>query len=181
VRAKVSRLFQIPDYSRVAPILQQLGFSERNGLYFLPSQCWKTEKAGMAYFESTEELRKDLCQGGVPKSAEIVLSHEDRDTLREWVRYSIVVPFLAKEDSVPDLHPLDGKDFRRLIENLGGKVTRHYIFHVGDKVFQDQSECEDYLTRYGLQDLPKAGWVANNQKAIQLALFVLENRRVDLW
>jgi hypothetical protein len=54
VRAIVSRLFQIPDYSRVAPILQQLGFSERNGLYFLPTR--KTEKAGIAYFESTEEL-----------------------------------------------------------------------------------------------------------------------------
>jgi hypothetical protein len=186
VRAKVSRLFEIPDYSRVAPILQQLGFSERNGRYFLPNQCWKTEEAGIAYFDSTDELRKDLCQKGVPTSAEILLSNEDFGTLWEWVRYSIVVPFLAKDTLVPDLHPLDGKDFRGLLKNLGGKVTPNFRFYVGDKKFEDQSECEDYLTRFGLQELPafsqcKAGQVANNEYAIRLALFVLENRRVDFW
>jgi hypothetical protein len=186
VQAKVSRLLKIAGYSTVAPILQQLGFSERNGRYFLPNHCWKTEEAGIAYFDSTDELRKDLCQKGVPTSVESLLSEEDEGTLWEWVRYSIVVPFLADSTLVPDLHPLLGKDFKGLLKNLGGKVTGAFKFIVGDKTFEDQTECEDYLTRFGLQELPafsqcKAGQGANNEDAIQLALFVLENRRVDFW
>jgi hypothetical protein len=34
----------VPDYSRAAPILQDMGFSERKGQYYLPNQCLKNKK-----------------------------------------------------------------------------------------------------------------------------------------
>jgi hypothetical protein len=179
----------IATYAQVEPILSRLGFYVLNECYYMPRYCWEQEELGQAYFHTTEELRVNLRQKGVPKAAEQELPEDEYSVLEEWVRYAIVSPFLQEKDYVPRLDPMSLKEAFAKLQTFGAEVSKRNIWHLGEKVFDTTSDFEDHLSRYGIEELPglpkteEEGDAAATQSedAIRLALFLSENDRIGLW
>jgi hypothetical protein len=185
---KEPNMMKIAEYQQVAPILQRLKFKISYGRYYLPPHCWAKDEVDVAYFHSSEELRQNLCQKGVPKTAEEPLDEKDYKALREWVRYAIVVPFLTKANHVPLLDPMDAKEAKAVLKKLGLRIGKRYKCYLGSRCFEYWSDFEHHLTRYGIMELPGLSVashlgesVVEKNDIIRLTLYLLENETVDLW
>jgi hypothetical protein len=191
-----SESFVIPDYEAVAPVLQKLGFQSRNGRFYLPRHGSRVgpEEEDVTFFSSTERLRESLCRHGVPTSTIMLTEEEREDLLLPWVRYAIAVRFLEIPTECPPLMPMLASEAQRLIGQLGARRNGSYNWFLNDIRYDTWREFENFLTHAGIADLVH-GSVAdsnnnnNNTKAkcpvskedvLRLAVYLAQNRRVDL-
>lgn len=181
--------FEIPAWSEVKPLFEQLQYTFDDNLYCRPfgdPRKYNNVEENVDYFKTEDSFKKFLCSHGVEYVGALPWEDNDEREIKVtiWVR-SAVIKSIENDSEIPELILGKSKGLR-LLKALGIKY-KHGILKEGyqlpgcakgDTTLYEETELWDFLARHGLPEGCKFEKIDDRQR-LALELFLATDAKRD--